>query len=92
MGRTVGNFCSRDFVYSLQPYPLAPSLDPVIDIPMEQNNDAMTWQQKRDFGDAAVSERVRTGLRLALHVDPTPHSTSHYIQCLRVFCTPHFAF
>jgi hypothetical protein len=52
MGRTAGQFCSRDSMYRFQDeVQMAP---PIVDAE-EVRNAAMTWQQKQEFGSAVVS-------------------------------------
>jgi hypothetical protein len=53
MGRTAGQFCSRESAYqSVIPNNMMTSFEP-----QEQPaRNAMTWQQKEDFGEAVVSK------------------------------------
>jgi hypothetical protein len=56
MGRTAGQFCSRESAYRLQTdsIPLETSRpEDIVELP---DREAMTWQQQKDFGPAVVSE------------------------------------
>lgn len=70
MGRTAGNFCSRESMYRFQDDMVQSDLAPLIDTE-QPNSDALTWQQQEYFGLAVVSE---TG-PIAIHdsPQPTPH-------------------
>jgi hypothetical protein len=56
MGRTAGQFCSRESAYQS----VNPSANMSSFKPLEKPASAMTWQQKADFGEAVVSASACT--------------------------------
>jgi hypothetical protein len=55
MGRTAGQFCSRDSMYRFQDEAEMPPPMPLVDAEAVRNT-AMTWQQKQEFGTTVVSD------------------------------------
>ena len=56
MGRTAGQFCSRESMFRFQNDLMSSKSTPLDDTVKQPESDAMTWQQQKDFGPAVVSE------------------------------------
>ncbi|KAF1844140.1 uncharacterized protein K460DRAFT_317343 [Cucurbitaria berberidis CBS 394.84] len=60
MARGVYSFCPRDSMPTATMNPTVPTLPLPIDTSTKQANDAMTWQQREDFGHAAKPSERRS--------------------------------